>query len=178
MNQNLNPYAPPQAAVADVADPGSAVQAVQLWSSQGRIGRLRFLAYMVGAYLLFAFLGGLLAGVLGALAGGPVMVVVMLVGVAFYLVFTLFKAIQRAHDMGWGGWTVIALVIPLVALIWLLNPGTPGPNRFGAPPPPNTLGVKILGWMFPVIMLIGILAAVALPAYQDYSKRAKAMQVK
>src|SRR4051812_33088847 len=149
---NVNPYAPPVAAVADVEDFGSAMQPVSLWSSQGRIGRLRFLAYMTGAYLLFAFVGGVMAGVLGAMRGGMVTVVIMALGFVFYLAFTIFKSIQRAHDMGWSGWTVLTLIIPLVALIWLLNPGTPGPNRFGAPPPPNSLGVKILGWMFPVIM--------------------------
>jgi Tfp pilus assembly major pilin PilA len=36
--------------------------------------------------------------------------------------------------------------------------------------------VKILAFLFPAIMVIGILAAVALPAYQSYTKRAKASQ--
>ncbi|NML43683.1 DUF805 domain-containing protein [Ramlibacter sp. G-1-2-2] len=175
---NVNPYAPPQAAVADVYAGGGEVQPVSLWSSQGRIGRLRFLAYLTGAYLLFAFAGGVLAGLLGAFAGSRVTMAVMALGGVAYLAFTIFKAIQRSHDMGWGGWTVILMIIPFVAFIWLLNPGTPGANRFGAPPPPNTLGVKILGWMFPVIMLIGVLAAIALPAYQDYVKRTKTVQVR
>lgn len=174
---DMNPYAPPQAAVADVHDFGTEVQPVRLWSSQGRIGRLRLLAYLTGSYLLFAFAGGILAGVLAAVGGGRLTIVAMVIGMIVYFAFTIFKAIQRAHDMGWGGWTVLALIIPLVALIWLLNPGTPGPNRFGAPPPPNTLGVKILGWMFPVIMLVGVLAAIALPAYQDYAKRVKTVQL-
>ena len=54
-----------------------------------------------------------------------------------------------------------------VALFWMLKPGTEGGNRFGAPPPPNTLGVKILGWLFPLLVLIGMF----LGAYQGYSGR-------
>ena len=55
---------------------------------------------------------------------------------------------------------------------FLIIPGTDGPNRFGAPTPPNSVGVLIAAWAMPVIMIIGVVAAIALPAYQDYQKRA------
>jgi hypothetical protein len=72
---------------------------------------------------------------------------------------------------------ILLMIIPFVAFIWLFKAGTQGANRFGAPPPPNTTGVKILGYSFPVlIVLFGILAAIALPAYQDYVRRAQEAQ--
>jgi uncharacterized membrane protein YhaH (DUF805 family) len=174
----VNPYAPPRAAVADVDDSSAEVQPVRMWSSQGRIGRLRFLAYLTGSYLLFTFLGGALAALLGAAGLGLALGVIAVVGVVAYLAFTISKGMQRSHDMGWTGWTVLLMFIPLVGLVWIFNPGTAGANRFGAPPPANTLGVKILAFLFPVVMVVGILAAIALPAYQGYVKRADAAQMK
>ena len=52
-----------------------------------------------------------------------------------------------------------------------------GYQRFGAPPPPNGLFIKIMGLCLPVVGIIGIVAAIALPAYQGYVQRAKASQV-
>jgi uncharacterized membrane protein YhaH (DUF805 family) len=174
----VNPYAPPRAAVDDVIDDAGGVQPVRMWSSQGRIARLRFLAHMTGAYILFGFLGmGVGAGLAAAGLDTLGTVVIGIGGIA-YFVFLIFKFIQRSHDMDWSGWTVLIALIPLVGLLWIFKGGTEGANRFGAPAPANTLGVKILGLMFPVIGLVGILAAIALPAYSDYSKRAKAAQMK
>lgn len=174
----VNPYAPPTAAVDDVYHHGGETQPVRTWSSQGRVGRLRYLAHMTASYLLFAFFVGGLSGGLGAVDMKLAAGVVMAVGTVAYFVFILFKTIQRSHDMDWSGWTVLLALIPFVGLIWIFKGGTPGANRFGAPAPPNTLGVKILGLLFPVVMGIGILAAIALPAYSDYTKRAKAAQMK
>ena len=67
----------------------------------------------------------------------------------------------------------------MVGFIWVFKAGTPGANAYGAPPPPNTTVIKIFGLIGPVIgtiAMVGILAAVALPAYQGYVAKAKAMQ--
>jgi uncharacterized membrane protein YhaH (DUF805 family) len=173
----VNPYAPPGAAVADVDDLDPGTQPVKLFSAQGRIGRLRFLAYTTVAYLLF-FAASMLVGVVVGFAGGKdiVSLVVSLMMLP-WAIFAILISIQRSHDMNWSGWWILLGIVPLVGLIWLVKGGTKGANRYGAPPPPNTLGIKILGLAFPVIVGIGIVAAIALPAYQDYVKRAKAAQV-
>ena len=174
---NANPYAPPQARVADRYEDEGGVQPVRTWSPQGRIGRLRYIAHMIVAYIAMivpVFAGGFLQGMGMELIGT---LLIAALGIA-YLWFFIVKTVQRSHDMNWSGWTVILSLIPIVNLIWLVGSGTKGSNRYGAPPPPNTLGVKVLGLFFPVIAVIGIVAAVALPAYQAYAKRAAITQVR
>jgi hypothetical protein len=62
-------------------------------------------------------------------------------------------------------------------LFWFV-PGTDGPNRFGAKTPPNSVGVLIGVWIVPAIFVLGVMAAIALPAYQDYVKRAATAQTR
>jgi uncharacterized membrane protein YhaH (DUF805 family) len=202
---NRNPYAPPAAAVADVVDADDmAFQPVKIFSRTGRIGRLRYLAYLTGGYLVFTFMIGIVSVILAGAVKGLGLPAIMLspvplIAIAFFAGFTILCGIQRSHDMNWPGWTALLLLIPpialrmsapgrpglnlslslislVLALIWTFVPGTKGPNRFGPPPVPNTLGVKILGLLLPVIAVIGILAAIAIPQYQNYVKRAQATQ--
>jgi uncharacterized membrane protein YhaH (DUF805 family) len=49
-------------------------------------------------------------------------------------------SIKRLHDRDRSGWWVLAALVPVVGWLWLLVvngflAGTPGPNRFGLPPP-------------------------------------------
>jgi formate hydrogenlyase subunit 3/multisubunit Na+/H+ antiporter MnhD subunit len=96
-------------------------------------------------------------------------------------VLTMLLTIQRCHDMDWTGWASLLTMIPLVGLLFWFVPGTPGPNRFGAPPPPNGTGIKVLAWagvLTLVLGIVGVLAALSLPAYEDYQQRARAAQVR
>ena len=163
MATNVNPYQAPSAAVADAGDQ---TQPVKVFSISGRIGRARYIAYGIGFYILF---GGIVGGLatLGSVGGALTVVAwVALMVIAFML------TIQRCHDFNVSGWLALLMVIPLANLIFLIIPGTDGPNRFGGPTPPNTIGVLILAWLFPAVAAIGVIAAIALPAYQDYQKRA------
>jgi hypothetical protein len=84
--------------------------------------------------------------------------------------------IQRSHDMNVTGWLCLISLIPLAALVFWLVPGTPGENNYGKPPPPNTTGAVVLACILPLVMIVGIVAAVAIPAYQDYVQRAATEQ--
>lgn len=168
-----NPYSPPKAEVSDITTEVESFQPINLWSASGRIGRLRYLAYSMAASLVFGVVVGLLTLMLGKSAA-PLVILLMEIPL---LVFTVLLAIKRSHDMNWSGWTVFLAIIPLAGLIWMFKSGTLGNNNYGEPPPPNTMAVKILGLMFPVVAFIGILAAIALPAYQSYVKRAHAAQL-
>lgn len=173
-----NPYAPPRANVADVPA-GEAFQPVKVWSAQGRIGRLRYLSYQGVAYLLLLVVGTV-GGVVAALLQSPGWVMGMvIVGSVPYFVLTVLLTIQRCHDIDWTGWASLLALIPLVGLLFWFMPGTPGSNRFGAPPPPNGTGVKVMAWLgvlMLVLLIVGVLAAISLPAYMDYQQRARAAQ--
>ena len=159
-----NPYAGPKAAVADGADE---VQPVRVFSTSGRIGRARYIAYGVGFWLLAGGINGA-AATMGGIGGAiTVAVFIALVAIGFML------TIQRCHDFNTSGWLSILGLVPLVNLMFWFIPGTDGPNRFGAPTPPNSVGVMIGVFVIPLIAVAGILAAVAIPAYQDYSHRAR-----
>ncbi len=181
-----NPYAPPQAQVADIAD-SVAPQPVKLWSAQGRIGRLRYLAYNAGAYLvLWVFIGAVMALVATASdSAGPVFMGPALIAVPLLIVFLVFSTLQlikRCHDLGWNGWLWLLSLVPLVNLFFFLPivfmPGRDGSNEYGAPPPPNRWFHWVLGSVLPVVIVVGILAAIAIPQYQGYVERARAAQVK
>ncbi len=162
-----NPYTPPQAVVSDI-DGTQEYQEIRMWSASGRIGRLRYLAYTMTAYVL----AGMIVGVIGVIARqSPVVDLALLIYVPA-LVFCILAAIQRSHDMDWSGWTVLLAIIPFVGLIWIFKRGSEDENRFGAPPPPNTVGVKILGTVLPILFVIGVVAAIAIPAYAEYTRRA------
>jgi len=166
-----NRFAPPGAHVADVAAGDVGFQPVRLWPPSGRMGRLRMLAYGAGLYLAFLLVSTLLALVAGR--SSTAAVVVGVVTFVAYLVGATIILIQRSHDMNLSGWWSIAAMIPLVGLIWLFKGGTPGANRWGPPPPPNGLVVRIIGWLVPIFFVVGLVAAIALPAYVDYTKRAQ-----
>jgi len=168
MANTVNPYQAPSAAVADA---GAETQPVRVFSISGRIGRARYLAYGMGFYILFGFVAGILATALGAVG-----VVLMVAAWVAIVVLGFMLTIQRCHDFNMSGWLSLVMLVPLANLIFLFIPGTDGPNRFGAPTPPNGVGVLIGAWALPVIMVIGIVAAIALPAYQDYQKRAGQVQ--
>ena len=172
-----NPYAPPTARVQDIHD-DSQTQPIKLWSAAGRMGRLRWLAWsVIGSLAIMpvAFVGG----ILGA-ASGSESVMYVLLGLAYiaYVVFYALLTIQRCHDLDWSGWASLIVLIPLVALVFLFMRGTPGRNRFGAPPPPNPRGMAWLVAVPLVLFVVGILAAIAIPAYSDYTKRARAVQTR
>src|SRR5436190_8786628 len=106
----VNPYQPPRAHVEDIAEEGGA-QPLRLWSARGRIGRLRFLAWSTGAYLLLALAAGI-GSVVPVV--GPLLTLAAVVG---YVVFFVLVSIQRAHDMDWSGWSIFLMLIPIAGLI-------------------------------------------------------------
>jgi uncharacterized membrane protein YhaH (DUF805 family) len=171
-DSTTNQYAPPLAHVADTS-PSAAVGELKLFSSKGRIGRLRYLAYATGA----SFVYNIILSVLSiGLAGSNALTVAMIVGVVALLWFSIISGIKRCHDVNISGWWMLTAIVPVIALVLIFWPGSRGENRFGAAPPPNTLGVRLLGLILPVIALIGILAAIAIPSYKNYTDRARAAQ--
>ncbi|MFV0455101.1 MAG: DUF805 domain-containing protein [Pseudomonas sp.] len=166
-----HPYATPR---AQVAEPMPAYGELRAFSLQGRIGRLRYLAWSMTlsvaalALLAVAGIGFAISQVLGV-------VLFAMIGIGFVVV-SVQIGVQRLHDIGWSGWFLLLNLVPAVGsffpLVMLLYPGQADANRFGPPQPPNSRAVKILAALWLLVPVIGILAAIALPAYQQYLYRA------
>ncbi|MCG4455539.1 MULTISPECIES: DUF805 domain-containing protein [unclassified Pseudomonas] len=164
------PYATPLATVAEALPEFGELD---VFSIEGRIGRLRYLAWslmlLLGALALFG-----LASI--GLAISPLVGVILmaLVGIGIVVV-NVQISVQRLHDIGWSGWLWLINMVPIAggvfALLMLVIPGTTGANRYGPPAPPNSRGVKVLAWLWLLVPVLGILAAITLPAYQNYLNR-------
>jgi len=171
--QNANPYNAPKAQVADARS--DEVGEIKVFSASGRIGRLRYIGYTIGLPWLILIVAGFAGGLLGKATDPAVGVVIIAVCYLLALVTVVLLTIQRAHDFDKSGWLALVMIIPLVNFIFWFIPGTDGENRYGRKPPPNGVLAVIVALIVP-IAIVGIIAAVALPAYQDYVKRAQTQQ--
>lgn len=172
--ETRNPYTTP---TAKVTDPDEEYGEIKVFSASGRLGRVRYIGYSFGLTMLISILFAFLTAAIGASAGKGVAASIMVVGYGAIIVLSALLTIQRAHDFNSSGWLALLVLIPLVNLIFWFIPGTDGENRFGRKTPPNGIGVILLACIIPLIFVIGILAAIAIPAYSDYVQRAKAAQV-
>ncbi|AHL74107.1 membrane protein [Stutzerimonas stutzeri] len=158
------PYAPP---LAQIGEPAPQYGELKVFTIQGRIGRLRYLAWSMSlmsaalGLLLVASMAFAVSAVLGSILSG-----ILCLGLLFV---SMQICVQRLHDIGWSGWLMLLNLVPiagnLFSLAMLLMPGNDGMNRFGPPQPPNSRAVKILASLWLLVPVIGIVAAIALPAY-------------
>ena len=170
-----SPYSPPRSEVGDsLPEYGT----LKVFTTDGRIGRVRYLGWSMGMMLLAMLAYGISAGLMLAspILGGILMIPLVIAAV----VISVMIGVQRLHDIGWSGWLLLLNLVPLVgsvfAILMLVVPGTQGANRYGAPPPPNSRGVIALAWSALVVPIIGIVAAISIPAYQDYVDTAQGME--
>jgi uncharacterized membrane protein YhaH (DUF805 family) len=163
-----NPYSAPKVNTQAPLPTDGEPQEVKLFSIAGRIGRVRYIGYSIGLSVLIMALGGILAAATS-------MFVIVLAYIAL-IVMQVMLTIQRCHDFNTSGWLSLLMLIPLVNFIFWFVPGTDGANNYGNKTPPNTTMSILLACILPLIFVLGIVAAVALPAYSDYTKRARAAQ--
>lgn len=181
MSTAANPYASPQ--TTDLARNGNDAQVKpRIFALSGRIGRLRLLAYSLVSSLVFIFIGSILAAVLTPVS--------LSAGMFAYAVMVLLSGIygcalyvRRLNDLGQSGLWVLLLFVPILNLglviYALFFPGNEGTNAYGPAPVPNGASA-VLGLVLAIfvgIALMGMLAAIAIPAYQGYVERAQQSQV-
>lgn len=130
----------------------------------GRIGRLRLLAWTMVLFAIFllASLVALLATKISPTLGITCSAVLCIA----YCVINLRINAQRLHDLNWSAWMLLLHLVPLanlvLTLMMLLAPGTPGPNKYGPPPPPNSRSVDILARISIFLIGLGIVSMVAI----------------
>jgi uncharacterized membrane protein YhaH (DUF805 family) len=173
-----SPYAPPR---ANVGESLPAFATLKPLGVEGRIGRLRYLAWSMVLTLVTLPIIGIFAlialGLVGAdstsglIIGGIVAVFLFL---ALAIVSILFS-VQRLHDIGWSGWLWLLTLVPFVGgffpFVIMIVPGNTGANRYGPPPPPNTTAVKVLCSLWIVFIAVffigGILGGIS-AVQQEY----------
>jgi uncharacterized membrane protein YhaH (DUF805 family) len=98
---------------------------------QGRAARPEFWWFMLAITV-----AGLIAGLIDGFAFGGREILVAIVGLGT-VVPSLAVGARRLHDIDRTGWwqlLSILLIGTLVLIFFWVQPGTPGPNRYGAPP--------------------------------------------
>lgn len=173
----VNPYESPK---SNTLNSTSETYKPKLLAVHGRIGRLRYLAYSMIALFIFVIGIGIPAAILipNFTAGdsGGMLIGLVLITYIPLLVFSVLIAKRRFNDLNHSGWWQLLIYIPYIGLIpvlyMLLWPGTKGSNSYGPEPEKNSGLLIVAGFILP-IFLVGILAAIAIPAYQDYVERAQ-----
>ncbi|MBB5018531.1 uncharacterized membrane protein YhaH (DUF805 family) [Chitinivorax tropicus] len=169
----VNPYQAPNVAVDRQVDE---TYQPSLFSLRGRIGRIRYLAFQTANYFLvvvpFGVLSGLATSSFGPFLGGLVAVL----GWSALVIMSLIVTRRRCHDMGWSGWAALMVFVPLINLLFVFKAGDTGPNQYGPPAEKHSKGTVFVALVFPLIALLGIVAAIAIPAYQNYAKQARHAQ--
>ncbi|WGO98175.1 DUF805 domain-containing protein [Saccharophagus degradans] len=180
MTETLNPYQAPQ---GDLDTGVFAEGEVALFKASTRIGRLRYLSRACTFGILSYLALGITAGIAAAV-GGVIAAVFWLLFAAIVIgviAVSIIFGIQRLHDLNQSGWLILLNFIPIANLVMMIFlifvPGTQGVNKWGHKPPANTTKHWV-GALLPFIgiFVIGILAAISIPAYQDYIERSQSQE--
>ena len=168
-----NPYTAPDAALETGQE---ALYQPRVFAFNGRIGRMRYLAYGIGVNLVLTAVMTPLLGASAAVGGDQATTLLGMVAIGVYYLITIVVSVmfakRRLNDLNRSGWWLLLFIVPVVnlllAIYLIFFPGSDGTNNFGPAPVANSIGVLILGWMLPVVFILGIVAAIAIPSYQSY----------
>jgi uncharacterized membrane protein YhaH (DUF805 family) len=107
---------------------------MRILSFRGRIGRAAFSLGLLGYLVPFA----LITGLLGEMPDGPAKIVLGLPVVLGWTYWVIRNIVLRIHDLGYRTWTVLALGVPILNLVFggmlFLLKGEVGPNDYGNDP--------------------------------------------
>ena len=170
-----NPYIAPTADMT-MAPSDTVTYQPRVFALKGRIGRLRYFAYAmlltmiaIIPYLVFIAMKGAVAA-----DASPLKHVLLLPSYAAGILL----ATRRLADIGHSRWWAVLMPIPFVSIIpflyLVIRPGDEQANAYGLPPCANTRGVVAAAWLLPVVFVVGVMMAVAVPAYQGYVQKARA----
>lgn len=148
------------------------------FSPSGRFSRLSYLAWMFLSTLVGAIiLGSIMSFFIDSFnpedfASYPIPAVIIFVAVYLLLIYFNFVfIIRRLHDRNHSGWLALLIIVPLVNLLFalylLFAKGDADTNQYG--PRRETRGwEKVLSWIYIILAVLGLIAAILLPSYQSY----------
>lgn len=192
-------YSSPQSNVLKENQEGFDV--TKLFNPKGRMNRLGYLAYsFFVTFLTFGILAGIVAAfgkgeetlyfilgiylglvvAFGEGAGAETLTAIIFLAYIPIFSVTFIFTIRRFHDIDWSGWWVVATMLPLINLVFLLillfKGGAADSNRFGNPPKRVGTLAAVFVILFIPIFILGIVAAIAVPVYQEYLNAAQEAQ--
>ena len=153
---------------------------INFFSPGSRINRLRYWAH--AALMMIPFYVVLGIGAFLALTVSTIFWGIVVIAYIALIAFSFILIIQRLHDLDKSGWLSLLILVPLaniyLMVLLIFFKGTPERNTYGLPTPPTKTWHWILGLGLPILFFVlGILAAIALPAYQNYALRAQQQQI-
>jgi len=174
---STNPYQTPE---GQLSTDDQSFGEVKFFSPSSRINRLRYWAHSM--LFSFAMIGVFIViGLVAALVSTTIGIVLGVIAYIVMIVFSFILMIQRLHDLNKTGWMSLLCIVPLaniyLLVLLIFFKGTEGRNNYGLKTPPNKTWHWVMALSLPVfIAVIGILAAIALPAYQDYVTRTSGLE--
>jgi uncharacterized membrane protein YhaH (DUF805 family) len=170
---SANPYQTPE---GQLTTDDQAVGEIKFFSPSSRINRLRYWAHsmlfsfaMIGVFLVIGLVAAFVSTTFGMVLGG--------IAYLAMVVFSFILVIQRLHDLNKTGWMSLLLLVPLaniyLIVLVIFFKGTEGRNDYGLPTPPNKTWHWVLAFSFLFVAVLGVVAAISLPAYQDYITRSQ-----
>ncbi|PID46935.1 MAG: hypothetical protein CSB47_01465 [Proteobacteria bacterium] len=130
---------------------------VNIFSTDGRIGRLEYFFYSTVIPILAFWIIVALAGIASHFGelGGAIAHVLLAAGFCVAIIIYIQLTIQRCHDFNASGWITLLLLLPLASVLFWIIPGNATTNRFGDPTPPPSLLLKMgAGCLLLVIVAI------------------------
>lgn len=171
-----NPYGAPAADLSRSAEVAGQYEP-EAWSTRGRIGRVRYIAYSYWMSTAIVFVLSLVFGFI--VAGNSRLFGLQALAYLPMVAVIIVMSVRRLHDLGLPGWWAGLMLVPLLNVLmglWLVAaPGDRESNRYGPPPSPNSTLVVIGGAVLPVILMAAMVAAVAIPAYFMYMGPGRAL---
>jgi uncharacterized membrane protein YhaH (DUF805 family) len=137
------PYQTPPSGLEQSKSKNAEYAEFRLFSTTGRIGRIRYFVYSLGITLL-----QLGIFVIARQSGNATIEGIMFIILWFIVGINLILTVQRLHDVNINVWFISGLfilgwLVPITRVLLLLLfvllfviPGTDGPNRFGLPSKP------------------------------------------
>lgn len=173
---STNPYQTPE---GQLTTDDLAYGEIKFFSPSSRINRLRYWAHSM--LFTLAVIGlFIIVGLIAAFASQTLAIGLGIIVYIAMIVFSFILVIQRLHDLNKTGWMSLLLIIPLaniyLLVLLIFFKGTEGRNNYGLQTPPNKTWHWILAFSYPLLVIIGIVAAVSSPAYQDYVSRVQGLE--
>ena len=158
---------------------------ISAFSAKGRFGRLSYMGWSFLLSLIFCFIVITFASLLDLsnieTSASPLATLFM--AGTFYVIYFYFIfvfTIRRLHDCNTSGWLSLLLIVPLLNIIFclylMIAKGDEGHNNYG-PARQTRTWEKVLGIIYIILPILGLLLAVTIPAYQNYIHKTSHAQI-